>query len=76
MSQDPPTAPNTCSAYIAAGKLSTTTNKLTFNAATTATVGWLQANDCKTNLDTYTTSVKAASVAANSWTTYFAELKA
>ena len=66
------TLPTTCAAYTGSTKIDLTKNKVTFSATTTATVGWLNAADCKTDLDAMLASSKAALVASGTWAAFLA----
>jgi hypothetical protein len=63
------TVPATCSAYTVPTKYDLTKNKLTIDTTTTATLGWIQANDCKTDADTSMQALKTAMIANGSWQT-------
>ena len=67
-----PTLPTTCAAYTGSTKIDLNKNKVTFSATTTATVGWLNAADCKTDLDALLASRKAAYVVSGWWEKFLA----
>jgi hypothetical protein len=63
------TVPTSCTAYLGASKIDTTKNVLTFDTTTTATVGWMTASDCLTDMNAALVTEKAALISDNFWTT-------
>lgn len=62
----PPTAtvPATCTAYLGASKIDTTKNVLTFDTNTKATVGWMTASDCLTDMNASLATEKTGLISA------------
>ncbi len=63
------TVPSTCTAYLAPTRYDLNKNKITIEATTTATIGQIQANDCKTDADKSMQDLKTTLIANGSYQT-------